>query len=185
MQSVTKLSDFELVDLSKSGNQAAFKEIITRHKSMVATVAMNMVGDYHDATEVGQEVFIRLHRSLPQFRKDAKLATYLTRITMNLSINVLKRRQNFAKRSLDLSKASHRITTGSDDFESKEIIAQALKRLDDKHRSVVVIRMIQGFSTQETADILEVPKGTVLSRLKRGMEKLKLILEKDLNYQHE
>jgi len=56
--------------------------------------------------------------------------------------------------------------------------------LDEKHRSVVTLRMIQGYNTLETANILEIPKGTVLSRLKRGMAKLKILLTNDLKYEH-
>jgi len=56
--------------------------------------------------------------------------------------------------------------------------------LDEKHRSVVTLRMIQGYNTLETANILEIPKGTVLSRLKRGMDKLKIVLMNDLKYEH-
>ena len=56
--------------------------------------------------------------------------------------------------------------------------------LEEKHRSVVTLRMIQGYDTLETADILGIPKGTVLSRLKRGIDKLKVILINDLKYEH-
>jgi RNA polymerase sigma-70 factor (ECF subfamily) len=185
LQAINTLSDFELVDLARAGKNAAFAEIVSRHKGIVATVAMNMLGDREDASEIGQQVFIQLYRSLNKFRKESKLSTYLTRITMNLCLNFLKRRKKFQSRSLDLTKAETRHAVVPTNFEDKELINQALQMLDHKYRSVIVVRMIQGYSTLEAAEILNIPKGTVLSRLKRGMAKMKIILETDLKYKHE
>ncbi len=116
------------------------------------------------------------------FKKEAKLSTYLTRIAINLSLNHLKRKQSFANRSLDLGKADN-VQTASESFDNKQVVNMALQMLDDKHRYVVILRMIQGYSTNETAILLEIPKGTVLSRLKRGLDKLKKHLKEDLEYE--
>ena len=185
MQLVAKHTDFELVDLAIKGNEKAFETLITRHKQVVATTAMNMLADAEEANEIGQQVFIQLYRSLNKFRKEANLSTYITRITINLCLNFLKRRQNFSNRSLELTN-THTIAVGSDtqDYEYKEVITKALQELDEKYRTVIVLRMIQGFNTKETAAILNLPKGTVLTHLKRGMDKLKTILETKFNYKH-
>ncbi len=185
MQSIINKADFELVDLAIDGDENAFAQIIKRHKSSVATTAMNMLGDMEDAKEISHQVFIRFYSSLKKYQKQASLNTYLTRITINLCLNFLKRRKNFQNRSYELNTA---MSVSSDnhysDFENKELVNRALQELDDKHRTVIVLRMIKGYSTLETADILQLPKGTILSRLKRGMEKLKLIVEKDYNYEY-
>jgi RNA polymerase sigma-70 factor (ECF subfamily) len=175
-------SDFQLIDLALNGDNLAFKRIVERHQSLIATISMNMVGDMDVAQEIGQQTFIRFYKAMQSFKKEAKLSTYLTRIAINLSLNHLKRKQAFANRSLDLSKAV-KIHTESEDLDTKQMVHLALQMLDYKHRSVVVLRMIQGYSTEETASILEIPKGTVLSRLKRGLEKLKKHLKEDLQYE--
>lgn len=185
MLEVTNYTDFDLVDLAIKGNEKAFETLITRHKQIVATTAMNMLADAEEANEIGQKVFIQLYRSLHKFRKEANLSTYITRITINLCLNFLNRRQNFSNRSLELTKA-HTIALESNtqDYEFKEVITKALQELEDKYRTVIVLRMIQGFDTKQTAAILNLPKGTVLTHLKRGMDKLKTVLETKYNYKH-
>ena len=175
-------SDFQLIDLAINGDDRAFQHIVERHQRLVATASMNMVGDMDIAQEIGQQTFIRFYKAMHSFKKEAKLSTYLTRIAINLSLNHLKRKQTFAQRSLDLSKAIN-VKADSDTLDNKQVVHMALQMLDHKHRSIVVLRMIQGYSTDETADILEIPKGTVLSRLKRGLEKLKKHLKEDLKYE--
>lgn len=185
MHVVSNHTDFELVDLALRGDEKAFELLVKNHKNRVATTAMNMLADPEEANEIGQQVFIQLYRSLKKFRKEANLSTYITQITINLCLNHLKRRQNFSSRSLELNQANKiRSSENQADFESKELITKALQKLDEKHRSIIVLRMVQGFDTLETASILNLPKGTVLSRLKRGMEKLKIILETEFNYKH-
>ncbi len=185
MQIAANNIDFDLVDLAKKGDKKAFELLITKYKPLVATTAINMLADEEETKEIGQQVFIQLYRSLPKFRKEAKLSTYLTRITINLCLNLLKRRNNFRNRSLELNTALDlSVIAIAKDFENKELLSKAMQRLDEKHRTVIVLRMIQGYDTLETAEILELPKGTVLSRLQRGMQKLKTILETELNYKH-
>ena len=178
-------TDFELIDLAISGNENSFAEIVNRHQSIVASTAMNMLGDMEEAREIGQQVFIRFYKSMDKFKKEAKLSTYLTRITINLTLNHLKRKQNFSSRSHNLEKAyGVSVNDQSLDLENKEIINKALLKLDENHRAIVVIRMIQGYDTLQAAEILGIPKGTVLSRLKRAMDKLKIILINDFNYEY-
>ena len=94
MQSIINKADFELVDLAIDGDENAFAQIIKRHKSSVATTAMNMLGDMEDAKEISHQVFIRFYSSLKKYQKQASLNTYLTRITINLCLNFLKRRDS-------------------------------------------------------------------------------------------
>ncbi len=186
MQVHKSISDNELIERITSGEEDLFEEIINRYQGAVATTTMNMLCDAEDSAEVGQQVFIQVYRSLARFRKQSSLKTYITRIAINHCINFLKRRKNFFGRSYELNKARNvRIKSEANQFEYKELLNQAFQNLDDKHRSVIVLRMIQGYSTIETAEILDVPKGTVLSRLARGMDKLKIILEEELKYEHQ
>jgi RNA polymerase sigma-70 factor (ECF subfamily) len=104
------------------------------------------------------------------------VGTYLTRIAINLSLNELKRRKR--RRSRFSEKPSDEMADVMDNPErelyndEKEIVQRAIQQLEPKFRSVVVLRMIEGYTTKEAADILKIPVGTVLSRLTRAQMKL-------------
>lgn len=178
----TGLSDNELIERSRAGDKAAFSALVQKHQQTVATTVIGMLGSGDDAEDVGQTVFIRFYKALNDFRGEAQLSTYLTRIAINLSLNEIKRRQRqnmFFLRPND-DKEYHNLADAEDvesEKDTKEIVNKALQALDTKFRSVAVLRLIQGYSTKETADILKLPLGTVLSRLARAQEKLKELLK--------
>jgi RNA polymerase sigma-70 factor (ECF subfamily) len=147
---------------------------------MVAGIVLNMVKDRDVANDVGQEVFIRLLRYLKNFKGDAKLSTYIGRSAINLSLNEVKREQKKQMRRVDNDMAFERlhIASSSDELEAKELLKMALQKLKPEHRSVITLRYIEGFSTKETSDILDIRQGTVLSRLSRGLEIMKTNLKK-------
>ncbi len=146
---------------------------------MIAKVVVGMLGNRPDADDVGQETFIRFYRSLHQYKGDASLGTYLTRIAINLSLNALKKKGIQKTSGLE---EKHDKLYAAPSFSQKsdnvEWVQKALARLDEKYRVVVILRLIEGYSTKETAQILELPEGTVLSRLARAQVKLKSLLEK-------
>ena len=140
---------------------------------------IGMLGHSAEAEDIGQETFIRFYRALETFRGDSSVGTYLTRIAINLSLNELKRRKRrnlvFAANSEEeMMKAA--APADNPEREASEIVHQGLRRLEPKFRSVVVLRLLQGFTTRETADILGLPIGTVLSRLQRAQKKMKDLL---------
>lgn len=137
-----------------------------------------MLGHCTEAEDIGQETFIRFYKSLDKFRGDSSIVTYLTRIAINLSINELKRRQHW--RQFFFSNPHSRIENIPDTNEKNEIteiVRLGIQRLKPKFRAVIVLRLINGYSTRETAQILNLPPGTVLSRLARAQIKLKDILK--------
>lgn len=173
------MTDGDLVRAALEGDDEAFGEIVRRYEPAVAATVMGMLGDCPEAEDVGQEVFVRLYRSLASFRGEASLRTYLTRIAINLSLNELKRRKRrrllFSMKPVE----EHRNLpdpAASDRIGEEDLVTAAIQKLDDKSRAVVVLRLIDGHSTGETAGILGVPVGTVLSRLARAQQKLRKIL---------
>jgi RNA polymerase sigma-70 factor (ECF subfamily) len=179
--SVTEEKD--LVKASLEGDQRAFGEIVNRYQRMVARTVKGMLGDSVFAEDIGQEVFINLFYSLPEFRGESKLSTYIQKIAVNLTLNEIKRRKRF------FSMFSHKANNEMHEFEiadhnteerkeASEIVNRALMGMDPKFRIVVTMRMLQGYSTKETAEILDLPIGTVLSRLSRAQEQLRNILMK-------
>jgi RNA polymerase sigma-70 factor (ECF subfamily) len=175
------LTDQKLITAARRGDHEAFKELVRRYETRVAATVIGMLGKCPEAEDVGQETFIRFYKSLEKFRGESSLGTYLTRIAMNLSLNELRRRKRraiiFFHKPLEEvydvpdAKASHQ---AADD---KELVHQAIQKLEQKFRSVIVLRLIDGYSTEETARILNVPVGTVLSRLARAQKKLKELLK--------
>lgn len=170
-------NDPELIEAVKAGDLAAFREIVVKYEVMVAKVVKGMLGNKMDAEDVGQETFIRFYRSVDQFKGDSSLGTYLTRIAINLSLNEIKKRKRLNWLSYeDRLKSSQESADHATKLETTELVNKALSRLEPEFRSVVILRIMQGYSTKETAEILEIPIGTALSRLSRAQLKLKEIL---------
>ncbi|MCK4344901.1 MAG: RNA polymerase sigma factor [Bacteroidales bacterium] len=184
MKDYSSLNDLELIGEARKGNEGAFATLITRYEQQVAKTVLGMLGNTPEADDIGQETFVRFYRSLHNFRGDSGLGTYLTRIAINLSLNELKRR----KRSRSLFFSANILEEKEfdqpdpedveDSRDTKEIVQKALQSLEPKFRSVVVLRLLDQYSTKETAEILDLPTGTVLSRLARAQTKLKSILDK-------
>jgi RNA polymerase sigma-70 factor, ECF subfamily len=168
--------DNELIDRARAGDDAAFEALVRRHEPVVARTVIGMLGPGDDAEDVGQETFVRFYRSLDRFRGDATVGTYLVRIAMNLSLNALKRRKRegsrFVRADMPGANPSLRPDVAAEARERVEAVHRALAELDGRHRAVVVLRMMEGHSTRETAEMLEIPEGTVMSRLKRALVKL-------------
>lgn len=176
------VDDSVLVAEAIAGNGDAFKKLVERHEGAVASTVVGMLGQTEEAKDVGLEVFVRFHRSMHRFRGDANLRTYLTRIAINLSLNELKRRKRSSQRFEPLAEVEHQSAgpTPSMVLEQSErdrMVRDAIASLDPTFRSVVVLRMVDGRSVKETAAILDVPEGTVLSRLARAQQKLRSIIK--------
>jgi RNA polymerase sigma-70 factor (ECF subfamily) len=173
----------ELVKASVRGDKNAFGEIVNRYKGMVARTVKGMLGDTVFAEDIGQEVFIKLFYALPDFRGESKLSTYIQRIAVNLTLNEIKRRKRFFSMFTEKSDSEYYELEIADNDneekkEAKELVSKALMSLEPKYRIIVTMRMLQGYTTKETAEILDLPLGTVLSRLSRAQEQLRNILKK-------
>lgn len=175
-------SDADLIALARGGDDRAFAVLVERYESAVAATVIGMLGRGDDADDVGQETFIRFHRALGNFRGESSLKTYLVHIAMNLSLNALKRRRRSLLRFVSRDDAGddmenvpepHVGPSGDiDAAELHEFVRAAVARLGEKHRAVVVLRLFHEYSTRETAELLGLPEGTVLSRLSRAMKEL-------------
>lgn len=170
--------DNELIRASVGGDNLAFGEIVKRYRKMVARTVKGMLGESAFSEDVGQDVFINLYHSLSDFRGEAKLSTYIQKIAVNLTLNEIKRRKRFFSmfqqkannEMYEFEVADHETERKSD---NAELVNKALMQLDPKFRIVLTMRMLQGYSTKETAEMLSLPLGTVLSRLSRAQKQLK------------
>jgi RNA polymerase sigma-70 factor, ECF subfamily len=182
-ESYRQKNENELIKASLEGDKLAFSEIVTRYQNMVARTVKSMLGDSVFSEDIGQEVFIKLFYSLADFRGEAKLSTYIQKIAVNLTLNEIKRRKRFFStfsqkgnnEMYEFEVADHET---EEKKEAKELVNKALLSMDPKFRIIVAMRMLQGYSTKETAEILDLPLGTVLSRLSRAQEQMKNIIGK-------
>ncbi|MBU0983556.1 MAG: sigma-70 family RNA polymerase sigma factor [candidate division Zixibacteria bacterium] len=174
-------TDEQLVDAARSGDQKAFAELVRKYEARVAATVIGMLGNCSEADDVGQETFIRFYKALDSYRGDSSLATYLTRIAINLSLNELKRRKRrfslFSRSATDDLPDVPDTKNGALPYEDRELVRWGLRKLQPEFRAVLVLRLLDGYSTEETAQILRVPLGTVLSRLARAQMKLRDILK--------
>jgi RNA polymerase sigma-70 factor (ECF subfamily) len=169
-------SETLLIDRARAGDQNAFRQLVQRHQLGVRTTVLGMLGDVAEVDDVAQEVFIRLHRALPDFKGTASLSTYLHRIAINLSLNELAKRKRrrgwlqWIKPGLndEADPSSH-----AGDMGLRDDLYRALQRLEPAFRTVVVLRLVRGYSLKETAELLDLPSGTVASRLARAQKKLR------------
>lgn len=171
--------DDVLIAATLAGETSAFRYLVLRYEPVVASTVIGMMGPGPEADDVGQETMIRLYRSLDRFAGTASLKTYVTRIAINASIDALRKRTRQQERLQSRDDETVHLTepaeNAEDDVEQRErsrLVRRAVRQLDEHYRSVVVLRLLDGYSTQETADILDLPYGTVLSRLHRAKDKL-------------
>jgi RNA polymerase sigma-70 factor, ECF subfamily len=175
-------SDREIIDKILSGNPDLFRVLVERYKSPVAAIIKGMLGECPEVDDVGQETFIRFYNSLASFRGDAALKTYLIRIAMNLSLNEIKKKKRFNLSTLFIDSGVNIDNVDgmmvSERNETMEMIQKAMERLDSRQKSVFILRIVEGYSTKETSDILKIPLGTVLSRLARALEEMRRLVKR-------
>lgn len=173
-------SDTHLLQQARQGDQQAFRLLVERYQGQVAATVIGMLGAGEEAEDVGQEVFVRFFRALDHFREESALGTYLTRIAINRCLTILdKRKRRGWMGRLTGDKAGWQVSDPDQaeaHGDNRDWVQAGLQRLDPRFRAVLVLRLMEGYSTKETAHILDIREGTVLSRLARGQEKLREIL---------
>ena len=181
------MDDAQILTELRNGNDAVFRDLINRYEGLVSATIIGMIGKCSEAEDIGQEVFVRFYKALNNFRGDSAIGTYLTRIAINLSLNEIKRRSRRSRLFFHSDDETFDVedkNSNTDTDENREVVQHAIRELAPKFRSVIVLRLIDGYSTEETAKILSVPIGTVLSRLARAQKKLKEILSPMLELNH-
>ncbi|MCX5667314.1 MAG: sigma-70 family RNA polymerase sigma factor [Candidatus Omnitrophica bacterium] len=169
----------DTIVMAAGGNIAAFEEIYKQCSSTVYTLAFGVTRNCQDAEEATQDVFVKVFRSLRNFRFGSSFNTWLYRIAMNTAINIYRKRARQGAVSLqyDDLKDTRQETP---DMRQNEIrqgdvaarIAALLDNISPEHRSCIMLREIEGFDYKEMAGILKIPLNTVRSRLKRAREAL-------------
>lgn len=175
-----------LIERCAAGEEVACAELVAGHERMVYTLALHLLGDRDEALDLSQEVFLRVFRTLPSFRGQSALKTWIYRIVINQARNrqrFWRRRRRSDQVSLDQHVAEHGdlkqpgdVTSPDRAFARKELASRlwsALDRLPFDQRTAVVLREIDGLSYDEIAFSLGIAIGTVKSRLTRARQALR------------
>src|ERR1051326_4069564 len=193
MESATLLSDLQLVQRAKAGDLDAFEVLTHRYERRVYSIAMRMLRQEQDAEDVTQQTFINAIEHLAGFRGEASFSTWLLRIAAHAALKVIRKRKGLPTVSLEEA------TAEDDSFgtiphpeyiadwrqspdelvhqnELRQLLDEALFRLDEKHRLVFLLRDVEGFSVKETADALGLSEANTKVRLLRARLQLRELL---------
>lgn len=154
---------------AQQGEAAATERLIELYQDIIFSMAVSFTRNPHQAEDLAQDAWIKILRGLPKFRHDSKFSTWLYRITMNTFLNSTRavRREAEVMGSLlpESEVPEFRLETTLD-------VHQAVRDLPEEFRSVVVLRYVADLSYKEIANVMELPLGTVQSRLRRALDKL-------------
>jgi RNA polymerase sigma-70 factor (ECF subfamily) len=164
-------TDEELVAEARAGSRDAAAELFERHWPSAWKVAYTLTGASASAEDVAQDSFERAFSALETFNGRSAFSTWLHRIVVNRALNVRRNEKRLVSTDLSEERASTEAPPGGDD------IADAVARLASDRRAVVVLRYWLDFAPSEIAAILDVPEGTVHSRLGRALADLRKELE--------
>lgn len=188
---VPGVSDAELVERFRGGDRRAFDELVRRYQDRVFTLCRRWLGDAQGAEEVAQDVFLALFRSLGNFRGDARVSTFIFKVTLNHCRNhrLYRHRRAYGRHESlgprpegeDLPERQVADESAHTDAplhqsEAQALVARALAALDEDHRQILLLRDVEDLSYEEIGDILDLPGGTVRSRIHRARHELAALL---------
>jgi RNA polymerase sigma-70 factor, ECF subfamily len=185
--------DLSLVSKARTGDPVAFRALVVRYQRKVYAVALGIVKDADLAWDVAQDAFVRVHANLAGFEGKSAFSTWLFRITTHLAIDTLRKERSSKKENLDdvheadLADGGEGIlatSLGNDPRANvlrRELagkIQEALALLTEKHRTILVLREVEGLTYEELAERLEIHKGTVMSRLFHARKNMQAALRR-------
>jgi RNA polymerase sigma-70 factor (ECF subfamily) len=176
--------DRALVMQIKAGDKRALGKLVERHKKQAFQIALGMVGNKDDAYDISQEAFLRVYRSAKTFDERQPFLPWFYTIIANLCRSALRRRSTSKKRNVNMDDVSYLLVSDDDPEASlirQETVArlrQALRELPFADREIITLQHFRGMSYDEIAALLNIPRGTVMSRLYYARKKLAAIMLK-------
>lgn len=181
------LSDHELIERTKNGDEDAFAAIVGRYRNPITNYLYRFLNDYEEAVDLAQETFVRVYYAIDRYHTGYAFSTYIYRIATNLAISELRRRKRRKLFSLtglfqgegddevEFQPADERPLPDKNvvDSEQDRVIAKAIAALPEKYRVPIILRDIEGRTYEEIAIILELGLGTTKSRISRARGLLK------------
>jgi RNA polymerase sigma-70 factor (ECF subfamily) len=181
------MEDQALVERSQGGDLAAFEALVEKYRQRVWRLAFNVLRDREEAWDVAQEAFVRAWQALKNFRGQSAFYTWLFRITMNVASDRLRQRgargrafgtERIGEEEMERTMPDTELTPDERAVrvEQRARIDKALATLPEHHRTIIMLSDLEGLSYREIADVLEIPMGTVMSRLHNARKKLRDVL---------
>lgn len=180
------MDEQELLKRAVSGDVTAFEQLVRKHQDKIYSFALALCKNSEEAKDVSQTALLKAFLSIRHFRQKSSFTTWLYRILCNAFKDELKKRHrkhevNFEENETLLEAASfERQEKVFQEKETRLLVARCLKQMPQEFSFVVLLRDLQGFEYQEIAEILNVPLGTVKSRLARAREELRALLSREL-----
>ena len=182
------LTDEELIFEFKEGDNVAFDEIVYRYKDRLVNFLFRYTGNKDDSEDLAQDAFIKLYRSKHLYQEIAKFSTWFYTIAINIAKTSLKKKSKMSTMSIsDYDEENEKDYELTSDMRDPDVLAnasienfyiqQAINSLEKTYSEAIVLRDVQNLDYEEIAKILNVPIGTVKSRINRGREKLKVLLK--------
>ncbi len=190
---MTRDEELALIKRVRDGDKNAFEALVVANQKQIYNLALRMVGNEHDASDISQESFLRAYKSLGDFRGDSKFSVWLYRLTSNVCIDFLRSRKRWEsvplsvsddedeERELDIPDERFAPESELQKKELRAAIARALQALPEEHRRILTLRELGGLSYEELGRALSLEPGTVKSRLSRARKKLCAFLLRDGN----
>jgi RNA polymerase sigma-70 factor (ECF subfamily) len=180
MRQDEKNEEYMLITQAKKGNVSAFETLVKRYQSTIYYLCRRMTGSHQSADDVSQETFIKAYFALNSFKDGMSFFTWIRKIAVNNSLNFIK----VSKREEPLGDSAEKIAGNSSlgqelphemlqRNQAEEKFKSALKALPPEQKIVFILRVYEDLSYKEIARLLEIPEGTVMSRLSRARGKLK------------
>lgn len=181
-------SDEMLINDFKQGDVDAYNEIVFRYKDRLVNFLFRYTGNKDDSEDLAQDAFIKLYRSKHLYQEIAKFSTWFYTIAINIAKTFVKKKSKMSTLSIsdydtenekDFDLPSNAIEPDmvANAMTESFYIQKAINELEDTYREAIILRDIQDMEYDEIAKILDVPIGTVKSRINRGREKLKILLK--------
>jgi RNA polymerase sigma-70 factor (ECF subfamily) len=173
----------DLIEQIKSGDERAFRTLVVRYRNQVAALAYRIVNDYEEAADIAQTVFIKMSRNIWRFDKRKKFYTWLYRITVNASIDHMRKHRRHRHEPIENHTDSFRSEDPDPDRRLELTLMQtyieaASRTLNDKQRSAFVLRDVQGCRVNDVAEIMDMPEATVRWYLHRARSKMRSELKR-------
>ncbi|MBM3221738.1 MAG: sigma-70 family RNA polymerase sigma factor [Candidatus Rokubacteria bacterium] len=179
--------DGALVGRVRGGDVAAFEPLVEKYRQRVYRLAYNVLRNQEDAWDAAQEAFIRAYRAMPSFKGQSAFYTWLFRIVMNVAHDKLRQRgaqgRAFGTERVTEEEWERTMPDPGEDpdaaaarAEQRARITTALETLPGHHRAIIMLSDLEGLSYREIADVLNIPMGTVMSRLHHARKRLKAAL---------
>jgi RNA polymerase sigma-70 factor (ECF subfamily) len=168
----------EIIRRIKDGEQSAFSKLVRLYKNQVASLAYKMVGDYDEAADIMQNVFVKVNQNIWRYDENKRFYTWLYRITVNASIDYMRKHNRHQHESIEQvrEKADDKTITPELAYQRsrlQEFIEEATGSLNEKQRNAFILRDMDGCNINDVANIMDMPEATVRWYLHRARAKIK------------